>query len=400
MILPIRTNIWPRRTPYANYALIAINVIFFLITYSPVYNPYTRELVRIFHPWVNQFQLYPRNPQWFQFITYAFLHGGWLHIFGNMFFLYLFGNNVSDKLGTVRYLIFYFLGAVLSALGHIAIYSLTHPALSNNPLVGASGAIAAVTGAYLVLFPQTLITVLYWFFIIGTFEVPAIYFIAFKMIIIDNVIDRATHNVAYDAHLVGYAFGITAMLLMLLTGLVKQSGFDLWSMLKLRYRRRRYRDVVASGYDPFIGAKTKKIRIREVTKSAEKSPADDKIAMLRSEINSRIIQRNLSAAAQLYLQLQTIDNQQVLPKGHLLDIANQLASESKYTEAAQTYEKFIKHYPTYEYIEQVELMLGLIYSRYLKEPEAAIFHLNKAKEKLTDAGQLKMCDDELEKSQN
>jgi membrane associated rhomboid family serine protease len=400
MILPVRTNIWPRRTPYVNYALIAINVIIFLITYSPVYNPYTREQVRVFLPWVSGFELYPRSPQLYQFITYAFLHGSWPHIIGNMFFLYLFGNNVSDKLGTARYLIFYFLGAIMSGLGHIAIYSLTQPANLNSPLVGASGAIAAVTGAYLVLFPQTLITVLYWFFVIGTIEIPAIYFIAFKMIIIDNVMDRFTQNVAYDAHLAGYAFGIAATLLLLITGLVKQSGFDLWSMIKLANRRRQYRDAVAGGFEPFSGVRTKKIKVREVSKPTEQPSSNNKITQLRSEINSRIIQRNLSAAAQSYLQLNELDNQQVLPKGHLLDIANQLASENKHLQAAQTYEKFIRHYPNYEYIEQVELMLGLLYSRYLKEPEPAIFHLNKAKEKLTEPGQLKMCKDELEKLQN
>jgi tetratricopeptide (TPR) repeat protein len=313
-----------------------------------------------------------------------------------MFFLYLFGNNVSDKLGTARYLIFYFFGAVMSGLGHIIIYNLTQPAGLNSPIVGASGAIAAVTGAYLVLFPQTLITVIYWFFIIGTFEIPAIFFIAFKMIILDNMIDRFSYNVAYDAHLAGYAFGIIATLLLLAAGIIKQSGFDLFSMIKLANRRRKYRDAVAGGLDPFAAKPmSKKIPSKEI--APRQSQSNDEISQLRSQINDLIIQRNLSQAAQQYLRLIELDNQQTLPRQQLLDIANQLASENKHLQAAQTYENFLKHYPNYEYTEQVELMLGLIYSRYLKESEPAVFHLQKAAEKLTEPGQLKMCKDELEK---
>jgi membrane associated rhomboid family serine protease len=396
MILPVRTNIWPRRTPYINYILIAANVIIFIVTYRPVFNPYTHQEISIFPAWVSQFELFPRSWQWFQFISYAFLHGSWIHIIGNMFFLYLFGNNVSDKLGTARYLIFYFFGAVMSGLGHITIYNLTQPAGFDSPLIGASGAIAAVTGAYLVLFPQTLITVFYWFFIIGTFEIPAIFFIALKMIILDNMIDRFSYNVAYDAHLAGYTFGIIATLLLLAAGIIKQSGFDLFSMIKLANRRRKYRDAVAGGFDPFAAKPmSKKITSKEIT--PRQSQSNDEISQLRSQINDLIIQRNLSQAAQQYLRLIELDNQQTLPRQQLLDIANQLASENKHLQAAQTYENFLKHYPNYEYTEQVELMLGLIYSRYLKESEPAVFHLQKAAEKLTEPGQLKMCKDELEK---
>jgi outer membrane protein assembly factor BamD (BamD/ComL family) len=95
-----------------------------------------------------------------------------------------------------------------------------------------------------------------------------------------------------------------------------------------------------------------------------------------------------------------IDNKQIPPRQYLLDIANQLASDSKYSEAAQAYETFLAHYSNYEYIEQVQLMLGLIYSRYLDRVENAIQHLQAAAAKLSDAGQLRMCRDELAKLQH
>ena len=387
MILPIRTSIRPRRTPYANYAIIAVNAVIFFLQYHT--DPHTGGVD--FRPWVLQFMLTPVRPYLWQFISYAFLHGGLMHIFGNMFFLYLFGNNVNDKLGTVGYLCFYLAGAVFSGVGHTI--------MSNTPVLGASGAVAAVTGAYLVLFPQTLITVIYWFFFIGTMEISALYFIVFKLIFIDNVITRYTPYVAYDAHLAGYAFGIAAILLMLATGLVTGSSFDLWSMIKMWNRRRRYRDAVSSGYDPFTGQrKAKQIRIKEV-KTAAQRQQEKRLRQLRDEIASRMLERNLPAAAEAYLQLIELDSDQILPRQYLLDIANQLASESRHDESAQAYERFLAHYGNYEYVEQVELMLGILYSRYLHQPNLAIKYLKSASAKLSDPGQLKMCQDELAKLQ-
>jgi membrane associated rhomboid family serine protease len=390
MILPIRTSIRPSRTPYANYALIAANAFIFLLQYHV--DPNTHHLA--FRPWVTYFMLTPAYPHLWQFVSYAFLHSGIMHIFFNMFFLYLFGNNVNDKLGHIGYLCLYLAGAVFSAIGQTALH------YSAVPTLGASGAVAAVTGAYLVLFPQTLITVIYWFIFIGTLEVPALYFIAFKLILIDNILARTASSIAYDAHLAGYALGITAMLIMLATGLLTSTGFDLWSMIKQWNRRRRYRDVVSAGYDPFTGrTPTKQMKAKEVTKPIDKQKMK-KIEQLRNDIASRMLQRNLSAAAEKYLELIALDSAQILPRQYLLDIANQLASESRHADAAKAYEQFLTHYGNYEYIEQVQLMLGLLYSRYLDQPSQAKKHLSAAVEKLSDPGQLKMCRDELEKLQN
>ena len=391
IFLPIRTSIVPRRTPYANYALIAVNVVIFLLTYHVHRNPFTGNM-EVLRPWAEQFMLVPVRPDLWQFVSYAFLHGSFMHIFGNMFFLYLFGNNVNDRLGTIGYLCFYLAGAVYSGIGHSL--------LSLDPVLGASGAVAAVTGAYLVLFPQTLITVIYWFIFIGTMELSALYFIAFKMIILDNVIIRYTPNVAYDAHLAGYAFGIFAMLGMLATGLISSSHFDLYDMLRQWNRRRRYRDTVSGGYDPYSGRTARQIKVREVKQTPAQKRQQQEIKQLRNEISRRISQRNLSAATALYLELVEVDSSQVPPRQYLLDIANQLASENKYAESADAYEKFLAHYSKYEYIEQVELMVGILYSRYLNKPSSAIEHLKAAAGKLTDTGQLKMCNDELAKLEN
>jgi hypothetical protein len=221
------------------------------------------------------------------------------------------------------------------------------------------------------------------------------------MILIDNVIVRYTPGVAYDAHLAGYAIGILAILGMLATGLISTSTFDLWAMIRQWNRRRRYRDAVSTGYDPFTGRlKAKQIKAKEIKKSPAQLQKEAKIEELRNEIASRIAQRNLHAAAETYLQLSQLDVQQILPRQYLLDIANQLASENQHAESAQAYEQFLTHYAGYEYAEQVRLMLGLLYARYLQQPDLAIKHLQAAAEKLSDPAQIKMCKDELQKLQS
>jgi len=391
MLLPIRTSISPRRTPYVNYALIVVNALVFLLTYWPHPDPLTGQM-EFLRPWAEQFVLDPRPGQLYlwQFVSYAFLHGGLLHIVGNMFFLYLFGNNVNDKLGHIGYLCFYLAGAVFSGVGHTF--------MSGTQVLGASGAVAAVTGAYLVLFPQTLITVIYWFFFIGTMELPAMYFIAFKLIIWDNMFEprlAPPEAVAYGAHLTGYAFGIIATVGLLATRLISSSTFDLWAMIKRWNRRRVYRDVVSADYDPFANWTTRQVKAKEVVKSAAEQQKEQQINELRAEIGNRVAQRNLAAAAALYLDLMALDDRQILPRQQLLDIANQLAGEHNHAESARAYEHFLAHYGAYEHAEQVELMLGILYSRYLHRTEPAIRHLQAAVRNLTDPGQLKMCQEEL-----
>ena len=386
MILPIKTSISPRRTPYANYAIIIANVVIYFLQLGGI-DPATGSLG--FRQWVGHFMLHGEGrPELWQFVSYAFLHGDMWHILGNMYFLYMFGNNVNDKLGNIPYICFYLSGAVFSGVGHVL--------AGGGDVIGASGAVAAVTGAYLVLFPQTLITVLYWFFFIGMIEVPALYLILLKMILFDNIIAQRSAYVAYDAHLSGYAMGIISMVVFLATGILTGSSFDLWAMIKRWNRRRRYRDVVSGGYNPFTGeTPARRIRVKEVIKSPAQKQKQERAERLRNEINERLDQRNLPAATDIYLELMQLDSEQILPRQQLLDIANQLAGDGRHAESARAYEQFLSHYSNYEYSEQIELMLGIQYSRYLNQREAAIKHLRVAVEKLTDPDQLKMCRDEL-----
>jgi membrane associated rhomboid family serine protease len=129
-----------------------------------------------------------------------FLHGGWLHIGGNMLFLWIFGNNIEDKLGPLKYLAFYLVGGAVATAAQVAF----DPG-STVPLIGASGAIAAVMGAYLVWFPKTPILTVFIFFLILVREVPAWLLLVFWFGL--QFVTGPNSDVAYMAHVGGFAFG-------------------------------------------------------------------------------------------------------------------------------------------------------------------------------------------------
>ncbi|WP_456418988.1 rhomboid family intramembrane serine protease [Thermovibrio sp.] len=142
-------------------------------------------------------------------VSYQYLHGGWMHILGNMLFLWVFGDNVEDRLGKLKYFIFYTLCGIVAAL----IQALVYPN-SLIPLIGASGAISGVLGAYAVLFPRAqIITLIFIFFLVDVVAVPALVWIAawFMMQFISAMVS-ATHlsmgGVAWFAHIGGFVTGV------------------------------------------------------------------------------------------------------------------------------------------------------------------------------------------------
>jgi len=163
-MLPLRDDQPAYSTPFVNWFLIGLNILIFF--YQATLGPRGDEQL------VQQFGLIPNHltlllegshryslPQVIiPFFTSMFLHGGWAHVLGNMWFLYIFGDNVEDYLGHFPYLVFYLVGGLIAMATQVAIYP--H---SNIPNVGASGAIAAVLGAYFLLYPRA--RVLTWFFV-------------------------------------------------------------------------------------------------------------------------------------------------------------------------------------------------------------------------------------------
>jgi membrane associated rhomboid family serine protease len=218
-VFPVGDDNPIRITPYVTYGIIAVNVLvfFYQLTLTPA------ELDNFFYTWA----VVPRElsadlagaslryqpfPEWITLITSQFLHGGFAHIFGNMLFLWIFGNNVEEKLGHLRFLVFY-IGCGMLAAATQWFFSMD----SNIPSLGASGAIAGVMGAYILRFPGAAVTTIIPPFFIFPFRVPAwaylgIWFIqqafyGFASLNVPANIGMERGGVAYWAHAGGFVFG-------------------------------------------------------------------------------------------------------------------------------------------------------------------------------------------------
>jgi len=145
--------------------------------------------------------VFPRKAVFLAVVYSMFLHGGWLHIAGNMLFLWVFGNNIEDRMGPFVFLAFYLIGGIVATGAHIAV----QPA-STVPLIGASGAVAAVMGAYLVLFPDVRIRSLIIPFVFVLFrDIPAKWLLGFWFVL--QFFTNPADGVAWVAHVGGFLFG-------------------------------------------------------------------------------------------------------------------------------------------------------------------------------------------------
>jgi len=204
MIFPIGDDQVKRGyTPYFSYAIIVINILVYLFQLTlPL------ESANAF---VYTFGAVPSNLTqghgWFTIFTSMFLHANWLHLLGNLLFMWVFADNIEATIGNFKFLIFYLLGGIGATITHTYMYP-----YSEVPCIGASGAISAIMGAYLIMFPSSRIKVLFFLF---TFRVPAFIFLGLWIFqqYSNGVAALAPENintttVAWWAHLGGVAFGL------------------------------------------------------------------------------------------------------------------------------------------------------------------------------------------------
>jgi membrane associated rhomboid family serine protease len=208
-MIPLRDVIPSRTTPYVNFTLIGLNVLVFV---------YEMSLGDALEPFIESFAVIPAFFSWTTVFTSMFLHGGLLHVGGNMLFLWIFGDNVEDRMGHGRYVVFYLLCGAAAAFAQTAL----NPD-SRVPMVGASGAIAGVMGAYFVLYPRSrILTLLPIFFFVQLVEVPAIFFLGvwFLWQFLQGVGSLAAAGVpdtgggiAFWAHIAGFVSGVSTVML-------------------------------------------------------------------------------------------------------------------------------------------------------------------------------------------
>ena len=209
MALPIRDVNPTRSFPYVTKTLVFINVAVFIYTLA---NPAVAKAYA-FVP-----ALAWEEP--YRWITHMFLHGGFLHIVGNMIYLWVFGDNVEDRFGHFRFLVLYLFWGLVAAFLHylsVVIQSAEVPLVMYIPAVGASGAISGVLGAYLILYPRARVLTLTFFIVITIVEIPAWAYIGFWFIyqLAAGFIELLTmqiSGVAYFAHIGGFIAGVLTAL--------------------------------------------------------------------------------------------------------------------------------------------------------------------------------------------
>jgi membrane associated rhomboid family serine protease len=205
-MIPLRDVIPSRTVPFLTVSIIVLNALAWFYELG-----LPREDLPVF---LRQFGVVPAYFAVPTLISSMFLHGSWSHVLGNMWYLWIFGDNVEDRMGHFRFLIFYLLCGIVAALGQIFI-----DPTSTLPTIGASGAIAGVMGAYFVLYPQsrvlTLIPLIVFWEIV---ELPAIFLLGFWFLMqlfsagaIAVTANSHAGGVAFMAHVAGFIFGLVAV---------------------------------------------------------------------------------------------------------------------------------------------------------------------------------------------
>ncbi len=202
-MIPLRDTQPSRTVPVVTITLIVINALVFLFELS--LDPFSRNHL------IAVFGIVPERFHYLSLLTSMFMHGGWMHIIGNMWFLWIFGDNIEDILGHGLYLVFYLACGVAAGLSHVWL----NPD-SAMPTIGASGAIAGVMGAYLIKFPHArVLTLVPIFFFLTTYELPAYFILIYWFVIqffsgLGSVAySHATEGgVAWFAHVGGFVVGM------------------------------------------------------------------------------------------------------------------------------------------------------------------------------------------------
>ncbi len=217
-MIPLRDNVPSQNTPWATWLLIFVNLLVFryqaslpqdeVLTMVSRYGFIPADVSQLLSEGIGISAL----SLVFPLTSSLFLHGSWFHLISNLWSLWLFGDNVEDSVGHFRFILFYLAGGAAASMVHF----LFNP-LSTLPTIGASGAIAAVMGAYLIMFPMArIVTLVPLFFIPLFFQLPALVFIGFWFISqvfagISTLITTSDGGIAWWAHIGGFLFGVVVI---------------------------------------------------------------------------------------------------------------------------------------------------------------------------------------------
>jgi len=414
VLIPLTTDRPQRRQPLVTWAIAILNILLFVgmagmertdkegferlqerLAMDPVAMGLHRAPTGVFGAGgMNDVSLYgqrvaPNGGEWWTLLSYQFVHGGFWHLLGNLLVLWVFGPGIEDRFGKLGFALFYILGGVLAGL--------THAVFDASPVIGASGAIAAVTGAFLVLFPRTHIRLLVFFFYIGVFELPAWFFIVFA--VAKDVVGLGTHGdeVAFLAHLGGYTFGFFIAMTLLATKLLADEDWSLLAVFRQARRRAEFKRLAAEA-EREVGEKMQRpadpVRARTAVRprvaqseervlwqrvdaadvEAEAQREHARAAELRAALSERVEVGDAPGAAAAFQALREAGRAAGGHRRLLMDTGNLLAAASLHADAASAYEAYLELCSGASDPEErrVRLMLALVAHRYLNNRERAV----------------------------
>ena len=361
MFLPLGDEPNPRGLPVVTYVLIGLNVAVYLLVTLPFANvrpalddPVLAEYMSALGPRLSremalaalqQVSVYdlvvfsygyrPADPGPLALFTSMFLHGGFLHLFGNMLFLWIYGDNVEHRLGRPRYVAAYLGAGVLATLSHAALN-----AGSAVPMVGASGAISGVLGFYFVWFPRNRVRL--WLMLFPFFMYAPARLVLGLYLVVDNLlpflVTQGAGGVAYGAHIGGFAVGL---------------GCAWWS--ERREVRRRPADFDPSPADP--------------------SPAPDADPSSVRGLRQLIEAGEYGRAAPAYFHLSAARTARLLMPVDSINFARWLANNGHSDAALVVYQRHLRDYPLGPYDAEAHLGAGLVQLHARNQPTAAYQHL-------------------------
>jgi len=358
-------------------ALILLNVLAYLLMRSGMVGDGPDGPIRAF---IDATAFRPSAPRWWTLLTYQFVHdpGSWLHLGGNMLFLWVFGRPIEGHVGPLRFLVLYLSGGVLAGLAHAA--------TSPSPVIGASGAVAAVSGAFLALFPRSRIFV--FFPLMGIVAVPATVLIAIYVALdLFGFLGAGRGGVAHAAHLAGYAWGLGLGLLSLRFGGAPRGDTDLVFLLRQAARRRAMRKAMREG-NAWLGNAGR--RAVAVAAGPLEGPMRE-IAEVRARVQAALRTGDGATAATEWRTLRALDPAARLPSAAQLDLANRMYAGGDPEAALEAYEAFLAGPVGNAEADPVRLLAASLRLRHGGDRSAAAAHLRGLAERLDDPEQRRLA---------
>ncbi|MHC4663697.1 MAG: rhomboid family intramembrane serine protease [Planctomycetota bacterium] len=368
LLIPIGDENYGDRRPYVNYVLIGLNVLVYLFISLPAGKEYENMVIR--------YGVVPGDLSLVTLFTSMFLHGGLIHLIGNMLFLYIFGDNIERKFGHTGYTFFYLFTGIVAGLA----YYVTGEA--GRPAIGASGAISGVLGGYLFLFRKNRIKVLYWFyFFIGTFHITALWgiglWIFWDVISYSFVLGSGVSSgTAHIAHIGGFAAGFGIAAALYLVGIIKLGE-------KGGAARAGWEKPETEGWHGRMfshGPQTPGPKAYRPSPVTEKKPDMD-----GKEVRALAESGNFSELMDSYRRSRIYHGIGTLPRHVEEEIGKRALAEGRFLVAASVFLDLTRHHGSGPNLGYYHGMLGIIHADHLDNFALAYRHLNKAVELGVDA---------------